>query len=407
MDTARFDRLARFIGTRADRRTLLGGLAALLSGSLAIPTRDADAKKKRCGDCKKSVKGKCKPKKDGSSCKGGTCQKGKCKAGGKCVPNKKPGANFTVSGRQILDPNGNPVLLRGVNKMFLYDQDDPTGVHTLPEIAKSKSNTVRIVWGIASDQGQTNLGVLESLIVNARDNHLLPMIELHDATGDWSGLGRLVNYWTQPKVAQLITKYQHILLINIGNEVGDSSVTDQQFIKGYTDAVKKMRCAGIHTPLVIDAPDFGKNLEALDRTAGALLAADPDRNLIFSVHTYWGISDGANAGFIKNQLDAAELAGFALIVGEFSKWGAYNANGSMCEGDGEVDYVSILRETHQRSIGWYAWEWGPGNEYNDAKCAVMNMTTNGTYASLQPAGWARETAVTSPYSIWNNAQPII
>jgi mannan endo-1,4-beta-mannosidase len=33
---------------------------------------------------------------------------------------------------------------------------------------------------------------------NAKANHLIPMIELHDATGDWSRLNELVTYWTQP-----------------------------------------------------------------------------------------------------------------------------------------------------------------------------------------------------------------
>ena len=50
-----------------------------------------------------------------------------------------------------------------------------------------------------------------------------------------------------------------------------------------------MRNANIHTPLVIDAPDFGKNLDVLNASAQTLLDADPDHNLIFSVHLYWGI----------------------------------------------------------------------------------------------------------------------
>ena len=114
------------------------------------------------------------------------------------------------------------------------------------------------------------------------------------------------------------------LLVNIGNEVGDDSVSDGQFIAGYTNAVQRMRTAGIHTPLVIDAPDWGKNLETLNNTAAQLLAADPDHNLIFSVHMYWGIADGANAQFIQDQFCAAVAANYPLIVGEFSQTGAYD-----------------------------------------------------------------------------------
>src|SRR5882672_661470 len=208
---------------------------------------------------------------------------------------------FFTDGRDLFDPSGKKVILRGVNKMSVWDENDPTGDIYFAEIRKAQANSVRIVWSISKDLkssgAQTDLDTLDALITNARKNQLIPMIELHDATGDWGRLQKLVDYWVRSEVVALIQKHQAYLLVNIGNEVGNGVVKQGQFSSGYKNAVKRMREAGIHTPLVIDASDSGKDLDILNATADELILADPDKNLIFSVHLYWPISDGADADF--------------------------------------------------------------------------------------------------------------
>ncbi|HET7094483.1 MAG TPA: hypothetical protein VFI22_13415, partial [Thermomicrobiales bacterium] len=153
---------------------------------------------------------------------------------GGCAPTAPTGARFTVSGRDILDLAGNAVLLRGVNKMSVFDDDDPTGDISFPEIAKTGANTVRIVWAIRPSLKRkgpkTDPDVLAALIDTAIANRLVPMIELHDATGNWSRLGDLVAYWTQPQIVDIIAARQSALLVNIGNEVGDDRVSEAKFI---------------------------------------------------------------------------------------------------------------------------------------------------------------------------------
>ncbi|MCB0228812.1 MAG: hypothetical protein KDH90_06720, partial [Anaerolineae bacterium] len=65
---------------------------------------------------------------------------------------------------------------------------------------------------------------------------------------------------------------------------------------------------------------------------------------------------------------------------------------------GKIDYQAILAACHELQLGWYAWEWGPGNGYNDPLCAVMDMTPDRLFANLKP-GWAREVALDSPFGI--------
>ncbi len=310
---------------------------------------------------------------------------------------------FYSQGRYLYDRLGNQVILRGVNKMSVWDGDDPIGSTSFPEIRKTGANSVRIIWAIRTQQGATDLNVLDQLITNARNNHLIPMVELHDATGNWNGLQELVDYWVQPTVVKLIQKHQNYLLVNIGNEVGDDKVSTEQFTAGYTSAIKAIRAAGILTPLAIDAAEWGKNLEVLNTTASTLLNADPNKNLLFSVHLYWSMSDGADANFIRSNLQRAVDLGYPLIVGEFSSFGGYaGQDKSICSLDGEIDYQTILEECHKHDIGWYAWEWGPGNDFTDPLCAVMDMTPNRLFNNLKP-GWATEVATSSPHSIKNTS----
>jgi mannan endo-1,4-beta-mannosidase len=310
-------------------------------------------------------------------------------------------ATFYTKGRYLYDRLGNKVILRGINKMSVWDLEDPTGTISFPEIRKTRDNSVRIVWAIENQGSPTNLATLNSLITNAKQNQLIPMIELHDATGNWNQLQELVEYWVQPDVVNLIQKHQEYLLVNIGNEVGgyDDKVSEIQFIDGYTNAIQAMRAVGIHTPLVIDAADDGKNLDLLDATGSALLNADPDKNLLFSVHLYWP----ADANFIRFKLQNSVNLGYPLIVGEFSGFGAWAGKGvSKCSPGGKIDYQTILEECHKHEIGWYAWEWGPGNDFEDPLCSVMGMTPDRLYKNLKP-GWATEVAISSPYSIKNTS----
>ena len=58
---------------------------------------------------------------------------------------------FFVLGRHLYDRLGAKVLLRGVNKMCVFDGEDPEGLTSFPEIKKTDANTVRIVWAITTN----------------------------------------------------------------------------------------------------------------------------------------------------------------------------------------------------------------------------------------------------------------
>lgn len=293
------------------------------------------------------------------------------------------------------------MILRGVNKMNIWT--DRTGT-SFPQIAQTGANCVRIVWKAYEDNGQpTQAAMLDNLISKCIAQKMIPLVEVHDATGDWSRLSVVVNFWKRPDIVAVVQKHTAYLLVNIGNEVGNDQVTDAQYTSGYSAAVKQLRQVGIHTPLIIDGTDWGKNLEQIVRTAPGIIANDPDKNLLFSVHTYWPIKYGANAAFIQSQFQAAVTKNIPFLVGEFAKYGAYAGQGiSPCSNGGLVDYQTILAQANQLQIGWLAWEWGPGNTGGgDPLCSDMDMTTASTYATLKD--WGLDVAVTNPNGIKKTA----
>lgn len=337
------------------------------------------------------------------------------------APATEAKATFRVSKSDILDPCGNKIVLKGVNKMSVFDGGDPNGDNYFAEIAKTKANSVRIVWQSKHSDGSTAaLSQLEKLIQNCINQKMIPMVEMHDATCDLSQLNAVVAYWTRADVVALVQKYEYALLINIANEAGDYTVTKEQFLAAYKPAITNMRNAGIRPPLIIDAPDCGKNLDVLAAAAPALMNHDPDHNLVFSFHAYWSkkaISQ-VQTTFIKDELQMAANLELPFIIGELAAYGGWPGDGqpdyASCSDKGSIDYETLLKEAAAHGMGYYVWEWGPGNgyyNYNPPKlCPELDMTTDGTYQSILniPAGeasrgWIRNITIDSQYSIQKTA----
>ena len=299
------------------------------------------------------------------------------------IPGKTVATGFHVVGRHLYDRCGERVVLRGINKMIIWTDID--GIPSCGEIAKTGANTVRIVWLTSGSATQ-----LDEAIRNCVAAQLIPMVELHDGIGDWSLLPILVDYWTRPDVLEVIERHKRYLLINIGNEVGRANVTPYEFRAGYESAVNRMRAAGIHVPLIIDGTDWGKNIDVLQSEGPALIEADPDHNLMFSIHMWWPRMWGYSEATVIEELEETVDMELPLIVGEFgNQWTA--------SAFGEIPYLTIVEQTHLLGIGMLPWEWGPGNNPQ----TWLDMTADGTFDTLQ--GWGLEVAVTHRYSILNTA----
>lgn len=259
---------------------------------------------------------------------------------------------------------------------------DKTGEKTLPEIEKTGANVVRMMWMSWGGGGEQ----LDVLINNCIKNNMIPLLELHDATGKWELLDSTVAYWLRPDVKNVLIKYQRHLLLNIANEAGTASVTNKEFAETYAALVKKLRAGGLNMPLVIDAANWGRNEDYLLTNAKALLEADPLKNLIFSWHIW---DSGIAEERIKTTIDRSIDLNINLLIGEFAPM---EVKCKCC-----IPYKYILEYSQQKEIGWLAWSWGPGN----SDCAQMDMTKTVAFNSL--FNWGLEVAVTDPNSIKNTS----
>ena len=296
-------------------------------------------------------------------------------------------SGFYVDGRFLRDRCGKKVVLRGVNEMIVWSAGKD-GVPEFAEIAKTGANSVRIVWLTT----ESSAG-LDKVIQNALAQKLIPMVELHDATGDFSKLPSLVNYWTRWDVVNVIKKHEQNILVNIGNEVGNGNVSNTTFRDGYKQAITKMRAAGIRTPLIIDATTWGQNIDQLQAVGPTLIAHDPSHNIMLSVHMWW--VDGS-AAHINNELAQSVQLNLPLIVGEFAQHAVYQCS------QNPFDYKALLAKSKELEIGWLAWSWGGINNSDCSGQGSFDMTVGGVYGSWKET-WGRDVAVMDAYSIKNTS----
>jgi mannan endo-1,4-beta-mannosidase len=262
------------------------------------------------------------------------------------------GQVFTIQGTRLLDANNNEFVIRGVNNPHVWFPVKSN--KALERIAALNSNTVRIVWETKGKPGALKKAVEKCIALN-----IIPMVELHDATGDSTAekLLQMAAYYARTDVRDVLLANEKYLLLNIANEWGNHRVTSEHWRDSYMKAVELLRNAGYRTTIVIDAPGWGQNLGPILQCGKELLDYDPLHNLLFSVHMYGSWNDQQR---IDDELQKAFDASLPLIVGEFG----YNFNQGNNNLHCRVDHTAILRKCHELNYGYMPWSWTGNNEEN-------------------------------------------
>lgn len=293
--------------------------------------------------------------------------------------------NFKTEGTKLLDPNGNEFIIRGVNNAHAWYGEKAEKI--LPYFKELKINTVRVVW-----ETKGNVKSLENVIEECLRNKIIPMIELHDATGDTSvqRLMELVDYYTDKKTTKVLLPYDNRILINIANEWGDHTTTATVWKDAYTEAIRKIRNAGYKAPIVIDAPGWGQNHEPILAYGQELINSDPLNNIMFSVHMYYSWNDPNK---VESELQKLYDANLPMVVGEFG----YNFDKGFNNLKSEVDHIAVMRKCHELKYGYLAWSWSGNNKVN----AWLDMAEKRDWETL--TWWGRQ-VLYSEYGITKNAQ---
>lgn len=298
-----------------------------------------------------------------------------------------------VNGRYLYDKCGSRIVLRGFNAMILYW--DRPGTITYPEISKTGANCCRIFWGNA------NAGTAQELdqtVTNCWTSHLIPIPSIWDATGDWSKLTQCVDWWCSAAISAVVKKHEEHMIVNIANEAGDGAQSDADFRTAYTTAVTRLRAAGIHTPILIDASGWGRKESYIINSGRYLLDQDPDRNLLFAWHPYDPISWNGTQARIKAAIDSMVARNICCIVGEFAE--CENGSTATTCAAGPCEWRYIMKYAHTHDIGWMPWVWWCCTDPHDAH----TISSDKLYGHWANAPWGEAVAISDTYSVKNTAQ---
>lgn len=263
-------------------------------------------------------------------------------------------SGFYVDGTSLYDANGNAFVMRGINYPHAWFTNKLETA--IPAIAATGANTVRVVLTAGQHSPKVPLEDVNKIIDICKENKLVCMLEVHDATGDddIEDLRKVVEYWTEIKSA-FIGNEKYVLL-NIANEWVGSWNDEKTWYEGYSEALKTLRDAGINNTIVIDAAGWGQMATPIKTYGKTLLDEDPNHNLIFSIHMYGAA--GKNSRVISQNIKYGTDNELCVIVGEFG----YNHS------DGDVDEASIMKYCTENNVGYLGWSWkGNGSpvEYLD------------------------------------------
>ncbi|WP_239692457.1 cellulase family glycosylhydrolase [Microbulbifer mangrovi] len=262
-------------------------------------------------------------------------------------------AGFSIDDGRLLDGNGTPFVMRGVNHAHTWYPGRTA--QALTDIANAGANTVRVVLASGGRWNRNSGADVAQVIAQCKANTLVCVLEVHDATG-WGEdaaaihISEAAEYWVSPDIVEAISGQEDYVLINIANEPFGNSVSESNYVDGTTSAIQRIRDAGLTHTIVVDASSWGQDWENYMRAnAPQIFAADPLANVLFSVHMYQIYGDHNT---VASYMQDFEDMGLPLIVGEFGH-----------EHQGQpVDEDSILAEAQTRGIGYLGWSWSGNTE---------------------------------------------
>jgi mannan endo-1,4-beta-mannosidase len=282
-------------------------------------------------------------------------------------------AGFFISNAQLVDNNGTPFVMRGVNYPYTWFQSRSTQ-QDLAAIAATGANTVRIVLSTGGQWPRVNGAQVSQLIQWCKDLKMVAVLEVHDSTG-WSEqasavpISNATAYWTSSDIRAAINGQENFVIINIANEPFGNTTT-ANYLPDTIAAIQGLRTAGLTHTLMIDGATWGQDWSGTMRdNAMQLWNADTRHNLLFSVHMYEVYQSLAP---IQAYMQAFDDKALPLVIGEF---GPIN-NGQF------VDSDDVIAQAQARGNGYIGWSWSG----NGGGGTGLDMTVNFDPAQLTTWG---------------------
>lgn len=260
---------------------------------------------------------------------------------------------FHVEGQTLLDANGNPFVMRGINHAHTWFADQ-LGT-ALKAIQGTGSNAVRIVLSDGVQWTKTEAKSVADILAICKNLGMVAVFEVHDATGynDVDSLLQAAEYFVEIK--DVLIGEEDYCIINIANEWG-GDWNSTRWCEGYSQAIPMLREAGLAHTIMVDACGWGQYGKCIADHGREVFESDVLGNTMFSVHMY-GTAGGTEQSIDENMGYALDQD-LCLVIGEFG----YNHS------DGDVQEEYIMARCVEYGVGYLAWSWkgnGGGVEYLD------------------------------------------
>lgn len=279
------------------------------------------------------------------------------------TPTPALGQSYITVGRELRDPNGDRVVVRGYEQN--YSNEGWLPEYTATEIGKTGANTFRMLPHFLMGNGRYSLAQIEAVIQRGIAAHMLVDVAIDGGRGTDPAA-----VYLRADVKALLFKYQRNIVIHAKGEATEA--TGAAWVTNAKAVVAAMRAAGYITPLYIMGNTYGRNLPTILQYGQQVVDADPLHRIVFGWQAYWGSGNGyqnqyscpdAPCTFTK-AMAAIAAAPFPIQVGLIYR------SDPQAGSNQTVDYSLLMRLAQELGIGWLWWDWRQG---------IDNATTDGYY----------------------------
>ena len=285
-------------------------------------------------------------------------------------------SDWSVKGKQILDPNGAPFTYRGVNLGILPADDSlPLAIR---DIAATGANAVRIPVHPFSSKERVS-----KYIALCKEYKLLCVLTDVSTYGyvDNIGFYSYSDPWASwASLADVLNENVDYVAIDITS--APTGNLGKDLYLGFTETgIFYLRNAGIKNQLIISGASWGQDWQNMMRdNAEYLLTKDPLKNMVFSVHMYEAYNDPI---VIRNYLNSYLNRQLPIIIGEFGPVRRNRTNEAASPyTNSDVNEDAIMQISKELGVGYLGWTWsGYTTSFTD-----LNMVTDFNPAQLTAWG---------------------
>jgi mannan endo-1,4-beta-mannosidase len=321
-------------------------------------------------------------------------------------PAYNTGAGFFVKDGLVYDANGNEFVMKGPNMNHAWGSYN-SNYAAIDQIAKMGANATRVVmyrdvvadaannWTDSADTVARRKAVVERYLANG----MVAVVEDHASIQDSSSqssvaaLNEITTHWIEN--ASWLKQYEQGVILNIANEWGPvvgASGSNTVWRDAYVNNVLRLRKGADNTLgtadditnlICIDAAGWGQDFNSLALHAQAIQDADPQHNVLFSIHLYgqwrdedrsFEVNGAANSDYgpwdIKSRLQSLTNRAnrLPLVIGEWA-WEDFRDFSNSSAPYAGYRTARVMEIAHELGIGWTGWS------YNGSSPSTLNMVS--------------------------------